>query len=312
MNLARLDWSPQHRPSSPAALVLATVLSLAGSIGADALLVLVGTHLFPATRGYAHFRFSDYATLTAIGVLVACVAWPIAARVTSSPRWLFLRLAILVTLGLWIPEVGLLVVRHQPARAVAVLMTMHLAIAVVTYNLLVRIAPVREHSAPGSTTRAGAPAGPPDTPEEPLPELVSGTTGDATARRLATALSVLVGVEFVIGIAALFAVPYGRPSEWTPAKGATLYLLHAIIGFPLALGAVALLLLVREADRTLRVTGWIGFGGVAIAGIGGVLAVSHPLRLLGMACMFVGPVTAGLAYLIPLLDRMPAEAPRYN
>ena len=244
-------------------------------------------------------------------MLVACAGWLIVARVTSSPRWLFLRLAILVTLGLWLPDVWLLVVRHQPVRAVAVLMTMHLAVAALTYNLLVRIAPVREHPAPGPATRGVAPAGP-VTPEEALPRPVSGAGGDRSARRLATALSVLVGVEFVIGIAALFAVPYGRPSAWTPSKGETIYLLHAVVGLPLALGSVALLLLVREADRTLRVTGWIGFGGVAIAGIGGILAVSHSLRLLGMACMFVGPMIAGLAYLIPLLDRMPTERPRYN
>ena len=44
---------------------------------ADAILVIFGEAIFPATRGYQHFRFSDYATLTIIGVLIACVAWPV-------------------------------------------------------------------------------------------------------------------------------------------------------------------------------------------------------------------------------------------
>jgi hypothetical protein len=67
---------------------------------------------------------------------------PSAARVSWSPRWLFFRLAILVTLVLWLPDLYILA-KGQPPRAVAVLMVMHVAIALVTYNCLVRIAPVR-------------------------------------------------------------------------------------------------------------------------------------------------------------------------
>jgi hypothetical protein len=50
-------------------------------------------------------------------------------------------MAILVTLVLWLPDIYILF-RGQPAEAVAVLMVMHVAIAVITYNLLVRLAPV--------------------------------------------------------------------------------------------------------------------------------------------------------------------------
>ena len=35
----------------------------------------------------------------------ACVAWPIVTRISSAPRWLFLRLAVLVTLVLFAPDV---------------------------------------------------------------------------------------------------------------------------------------------------------------------------------------------------------------
>ena len=51
-------------------------------------------------------------------------------------------MAMLVTLVLLLPDVYILA-KGQPAKAVAVLMTMHLAIGVVTYNSLVRIARVR-------------------------------------------------------------------------------------------------------------------------------------------------------------------------
>jgi uncharacterized protein with PQ loop repeat len=75
-------------------------------------------------------------------VLIACVAWPVVTRISSSPRWLFFRLAILVTLFLWLPDLYILY-RGQSARAVAVLIVMHLAIALVTYNCLVHIAKVQ-------------------------------------------------------------------------------------------------------------------------------------------------------------------------
>jgi hypothetical protein len=142
MAWARLDLSPAHRPPQWWRLALATVLSLLGSLGADAALVFVGTRLFPATKGYVHFAFGDYAKLTVIGVLIACAAWPVVARLSSAPRWLFFSLAVVVTLVLFVPD---LYIWHQgqPAQAVLVLMAMHVAIAVVTYNLLVRLAPVR-------------------------------------------------------------------------------------------------------------------------------------------------------------------------
>jgi Family of unknown function (DUF6069) len=141
-SLGRLDLSPAHRRPAAFRVVAATVASIVGSLAADAVLVVIGVALFPATRGYVHFQFSDYAKLTVIGVIIACIAWPITTRVSSAPRWLFFRLAILVTLVLLVPDLYILHM-GQPAAAVAVLMVMHVAIAVVTYNLLVRLAPPR-------------------------------------------------------------------------------------------------------------------------------------------------------------------------
>ena len=137
---ARIDFSPPHRQPEWWRVAVATVLSLALSLAADAALVAIGTRVFPSTKGYVHFQFHDYAKLTVIGVIIACTAWPVVTRISSTPRWLFLRLAILVTLILWLPDVYILY-QGQPADAVAVLFMMHLAIALVTYNVLVRLAP---------------------------------------------------------------------------------------------------------------------------------------------------------------------------
>lgn len=138
--IARIDFHPPHAQPKASRIAFATVAVIAGSLIADALLVVIGQAAFPATKGYVHFQFSDYAKLTVIGVVIACVAWPVVTRVSSDPRWLFFRLAILVTLVLLLPDLYLLY-RGQPADAVAVLMVMHLAIALVTYNFLVHLAP---------------------------------------------------------------------------------------------------------------------------------------------------------------------------
>jgi hypothetical protein len=140
LSLVRVDFPSEPALPTPARLALASVVSLVGSVGVDALLVVVGTGVFPSTKGYVHFRFSDYGKLTAIGVVIACVGWPVVTWLSSSARWLFLRLAIAVTLVLWLPDLWILS-KGQPAKAVAVLMAMHLAIAVVTYNSLVHLAP---------------------------------------------------------------------------------------------------------------------------------------------------------------------------
>jgi hypothetical protein len=139
---------------------VATVISIGGSLLVDALLVVIGTAVFPSTRGYVHFQFHDYARLTIVGVVIACVGWPIVTRISSAPRWLFSRLAIAVTVVLLLPDLYILD-KDQPLRAVGVLMCMHLAIALVTYNALVHVAPVRSRhgdAIPVRGRRAGTPS----------------------------------------------------------------------------------------------------------------------------------------------------------
>jgi hypothetical protein len=142
LSAVRLDFAPTGRQPSPIRVVLATGLSLVASLVADAVIVAIGTAVFPSTKGYSHFQFGDYAKLTIIGVVIACLGWPILTRATSAPRWLYSRLAVLVTVVLLLPDVWLLH-QGQSARAVTVLMIMHLAIAVVTYFSVVILAPVK-------------------------------------------------------------------------------------------------------------------------------------------------------------------------
>jgi hypothetical protein len=67
LGLARIDWAPSRQQPPPGRMVLATAVAIVGSLLADAILVAIGTAAFPATAGYGHFRFDDYAKLTVIG-----------------------------------------------------------------------------------------------------------------------------------------------------------------------------------------------------------------------------------------------------
>ncbi|MHB8458008.1 MAG: DUF3817 domain-containing protein, partial [Acidimicrobiales bacterium] len=127
---------------------------------------------------------------------------------------------------------------------------------------------------------------------------------DASTARRATRLAVLVGFESLVGIMAAVAIPFSRPSGWLPSKGEAIYVSHVIVGFVLIVGAAALLRDVRGSSRTSRAIGWMGLIGVLLAGAGGLLTESGSiLRFLGMAVMFVGAISAGGSYLIPVLVR---------
>ena len=286
---------PRARPT-PVAVVVALAVALAGSLAADRLLVALGERLFPTTTSYGHFRFPDYATLTIVGVLVAGAAWPVVCHISPAPRRLYLRMAVAVTVVLWLPDLYLLL-RHQPGRAVAVLMVMHLAVAVVTYQAMVRVAP------PRAVASAGV---------EGPGVVAAGTEADAVegaVYRGSLLLAGLVAVEFALGIATLVAVPTGRASGWWPGQGRLVYLAHALVGLPLALLAVLFLVRARESTRLHRLSGWIGATGVALAGLGGLLTVFHPLRLVGVGLMLIGPASAGFGYLIPWFDRLSDDEP---
>jgi hypothetical protein len=133
--------------------------------------------------------------------------------------------------------------------------------------------------------------------QQPLP----GKVEPATARAAAI-LVVIVGVELVLGVTSVFYVPVNRPSGWVPSTGKAVYLAHASFGLVVALGALVFLVRVRQASRTSRLAGWMGFIGIALAGAGGALTEAGSLvRFLGMVLMFFGPVLAVFAYVAPIL-----------
>jgi len=76
VSLARVDFAPSHQQPSALRVLIASVAAIVGSLLADAIIVVI-----------------------------ACIAWPIVTRLCSAPRWLFFRLAILVTLVLLLPDV---------------------------------------------------------------------------------------------------------------------------------------------------------------------------------------------------------------
>jgi hypothetical protein len=141
MEILHVDFDPPRQPST-GEVVFASLVAIVGSLVADMIIATIATRVFPSTRGYAHFQFSDYAKLTVIGVVIACVGWPITSRITSRPKWLFLRMAVVVTVVLLAPDAAIWYL-GQPAKAVIFLVLMHLAIAVVTYKSLVVLAPAR-------------------------------------------------------------------------------------------------------------------------------------------------------------------------
>jgi hypothetical protein len=69
--------------------------------------------------------------------------WPVITRISSAPKWLYGRLTILITLVLFLPDAWLLI-HHQPPKDVAVLMSMHVAVAAVIYFTMTTVAPVRK------------------------------------------------------------------------------------------------------------------------------------------------------------------------
>jgi hypothetical protein len=276
-------------PPSAFRVAGAAVLSVILSVAANDGIVKWATTEFPSTKNYAHFRLVDYATLTAVGVVAACLAWFVTTRVTSYPRWFFLRLAIVAMLVLWIPDVYLFV-RHEPTSAVWFLMLMHLAVALITYNAAVHLAPMR------SRARVD---------QEADPESAETDSRHVLTRGAWTTMMLLVGAEMLLGFAELLSVPFDRPNGWVIRQGEAVTLLHGAIGGVLGLGALVLFLLASNEERIERIGAVVGLVGVVIGAIGGFCCYAHSLRLVGMVLMFLGGATAFFGYLMPTIDDAP-------
>lgn len=121
-------------------------------------------------------------------------------------------------------------------------------------------------------------------------------------RAASIAMSSLVAIDLVLGVAALFAVPFHRVTAVVPARGQPVYLAHAVLGLILTLAAVVLVERSRGHDRQVRAAAITGLVGLGLAGAGGVLAVVQATRLPGMALMLLGSVGAIAGYVMPLVE----------
>jgi hypothetical protein len=274
-------------------VTLVTVLSAIVSLVVNAALVWLAKSFDPAIQHFSHFRLSDYGTLTVIGVAGAGVAWYLSTQNFATPRRTFFRIAVLTMLVLWVPDVWLFL-KHEPTRAVVFLVIMHATVALITYNFLVYAAPV-------------VVADPAITVLQPMHESTLALDGPATRVSRVTwmLLLIAVGAEFVVGLVGMLYVPFNRPNGLLVHRGETAYLIHAVLGGLLGVAAVAVVLHVssqRSAHRVDRIAATSGLCGVLVGALGGLMCAVHPLRLSGMALMFVGLSVAFFGYLIPLID----------
>jgi len=137
----------------------------------------------------------------------------------------------------------------------------------------------------------------------------ASTAVDDATGRWAGALAAAVGVEVVVGFAALAFIPFGRPSGWIPHRGAPLYGLHASVGVMVGAAAVAFVVWARPHGRIARISSWSGVVCLALSGVGGLLTEPHSLvRFLGIALMFVAGFLAAAAYLVPVVLRARARS----
>ena len=154
----------------------------------------------------------------------------------------------------------------------------------------------REHDGTG-----GGQAG--DVAGDAAGHVAGGVAEGGPVSPLWTVMAALVGLDFLLGVAAIVSVPFGRASVWLPVKGRAVYVAHGVIGA--ALGAGALVLLARygsSAHRISRLGARTGVAGILVGLAGGLLAVDHPARLAGMALMLLGSLVAGIGYLMPGLE----------
>ncbi len=284
---ARLDLRPRPAPSN-ARWVLATALSVALSLSLDMVAVHVARAEFPGTRHFSQFRFDDYGTLTVAGALAGAAGWASVVRLSSAARWLFLRLAVVATFVLWIPDVWILV-QGATAKGVATLAVMHLLVVLVTYNVSVHLAP------------AGAPA-----PEAGAGERVLAPLqlSEVAERYIWSTMGLLVVLELVLGVVVIVSVPFRRSAALLPVRGTWVYAAHGAVGIVLGIGALAVLVLSTAASRMGRIGAVLGVGGVGAGLVGGVLASFQATRLLGMVVMLAGVIVAGVGYMCPSLEAL--------
>lgn len=119
----------------------------------------------------------------------------------------------------------------------------------------------------------------------------------------------LVLLDLMLGLVALFLVPEKRPSGLIPRQGVAIYLAHGVLGPLLFVGAILMLAVgLRSGVAMLRALAIVGFIGISLGGMGGLLVADRSLRLGGIGAMFVGALVAGLAYLAAAIEPVTGPA----
>jgi hypothetical protein len=122
--------------------ILGTIVAVLGSLLVCFALAKIVSSADPSIAGYPHFEFSDYSRLTIIGVLGACIGWPIVTLFSTTARRIYLGAAIIVVVVSFAPDLWILH-QQQPLIGVATLALMHIGLGLVTYPAMVFIAPQR-------------------------------------------------------------------------------------------------------------------------------------------------------------------------
>ncbi|MES2169674.1 MAG: DUF6069 family protein [Actinomycetota bacterium] len=138
----RVDLPLGRAQPRPLRVIVSLIIAVILSIAACWALAAAAIVLMPSTAGYEHFRFTDYARLTIIGVVIAGVAWPIVTLLSTHAHRMYLLADIIVVLVSFAPDLWILR-GGQPIPAVIVLMLMHVALGVITYPVMVYGAPQR-------------------------------------------------------------------------------------------------------------------------------------------------------------------------
>jgi hypothetical protein len=120
--------------------IVGAVVAVGLSLLACFVLAQLATALDRSLLGYGHFEFSDYSRLTVVGVLAACVGWPVVCCFSTRARRLYLWLGTTATVVSLAPDAWILHL-GQPAAGVATLVAMHVALGIITIASMVFIAP---------------------------------------------------------------------------------------------------------------------------------------------------------------------------
>ena len=147
VRLTRLDLRPSAAQPPLVRTGLGIAVGVLLSLAMNWLIVRALITLFPDLATFPHFQLSDYGRLTVLGSLIACVGWPVLTRLSSSPGWMYGWVALLGTVVLWLPDLYIWAVLHEPGKAVLVLALMHMVVVLVSCVSMVLIAGLPPHAA---------------------------------------------------------------------------------------------------------------------------------------------------------------------